>query len=120
MASPGLPLPESDARTGSDEPRGRSTVQRYTTLCRLDSTSKDCEPAVGALRQSRGGSVRIERQRSVSAVLCDASKCTVRRGYTRARLAPGLLYAFPPLALIPPTLARVREQRHTLILIAPH
>ncbi|KAK5935334.1 hypothetical protein CgunFtcFv8_020703 [Champsocephalus gunnari] len=31
-----------------------------------------------------------------------------------------LLYAFPPLALIPPTLARVREQRHTLILIAPH
>ncbi|KAK5890188.1 hypothetical protein CesoFtcFv8_013737 [Champsocephalus esox] len=33
---------------------------------------------------------------------------------------PGLLYAFPPLALISPTLARVREQRHTLILIAPH
>ncbi|KAK5930500.1 hypothetical protein CgunFtcFv8_026728 [Champsocephalus gunnari] len=32
----------------------------------------------------------------------------------------GLLYAFPPLALIPQTLARVREQRHTLILIAPH
>ncbi|KAK5892478.1 hypothetical protein CesoFtcFv8_012851 [Champsocephalus esox] len=32
---------------------------------------------------------------------------------------PGLLYAFPPLALIPPTLARVKEQRHTLILIAP-
>lgn len=33
---------------------------------------------------------------------------------------PVLLYAFPPLALIPLTLARVREHRHTLILIAPH
>ncbi|XP_041860863.1 uncharacterized protein LOC121652254 [Melanotaenia boesemani] len=32
---------------------------------------------------------------------------------------PGLLYAFPPLALIPLTLARVREYGHTLILIAP-
>ncbi|KAK5924745.1 hypothetical protein CgunFtcFv8_017331 [Champsocephalus gunnari] len=32
---------------------------------------------------------------------------------------PDLLYAFQPLALIPPTLARVKEQRHTLVLIAP-
>ncbi|XP_038146283.1 uncharacterized protein LOC119786801 [Cyprinodon tularosa] len=31
-----------------------------------------------------------------------------------------LLYAFPPLALIPPTLARVRAFNHRLILIAPH
>ena len=31
-----------------------------------------------------------------------------------------LLYAFPPLALIPPTLSRVREHGHALILIAPH
>ncbi|XP_075307052.1 uncharacterized protein LOC142368762 [Odontesthes bonariensis] len=30
------------------------------------------------------------------------------------------LYAFPPLALIPPTLSRVREHGHALILIAPH
>ena len=30
-----------------------------------------------------------------------------------------LLYAFPPLSLIPPTLNRVREQGHKLILIAP-
>lgn len=31
-----------------------------------------------------------------------------------------LLYAFPPLALIPPTLLRVREDSLSLILIAPH
>ncbi|XP_062286992.1 uncharacterized protein LOC133992289 [Scomber scombrus] len=31
-----------------------------------------------------------------------------------------LLYAFPPLALIPPTLSRVRDHSHALILIAPH
>lgn len=31
-----------------------------------------------------------------------------------------LLYAFPPLALISPTLCRVRERRLSLILIAPH
>nr|XP_054607225.1 uncharacterized protein LOC129167121 [Nothobranchius furzeri] len=31
----------------------------------------------------------------------------------------GLLYAFPPVALIPSTLLRVRTQRHTLILVAP-
>jgi len=31
-----------------------------------------------------------------------------------------LLYAFPPLALIPPTLARVRAFNHKQILIAPH
>ncbi|XP_049326792.1 uncharacterized protein LOC125787056 [Astyanax mexicanus] len=31
-----------------------------------------------------------------------------------------LLYAFPPLSLISPTLTRVREQRLSLILIAPH
>ena len=31
-----------------------------------------------------------------------------------------LLYAFPPLALILPTLSRVREYGHSLILIAPH
>ncbi|CAL9694240.1 unnamed protein product [Knipowitschia caucasica] len=30
-----------------------------------------------------------------------------------------LLYAFPPISLISPTLARVREQRLSLILIAP-
>ncbi|XP_029973330.1 uncharacterized protein LOC115407110 [Salarias fasciatus] len=30
-----------------------------------------------------------------------------------------LLYAFPPLTLIPPTLDRVREHCHTLVLIAP-
>ena len=30
------------------------------------------------------------------------------------------LYAFPPLALIPPTLSRVREHGHALLLIAPH
>lgn len=30
-----------------------------------------------------------------------------------------LLYAFPPLCLITPTLARVRDQSLTLILIAP-
>ncbi|XP_047205469.1 uncharacterized protein LOC124857922 [Girardinichthys multiradiatus] len=32
---------------------------------------------------------------------------------------PALLYAFPPLELIIPTLARVREGKHSLILIAP-
>ncbi|XP_032363038.1 LOW QUALITY PROTEIN: uncharacterized protein LOC116675032 [Etheostoma spectabile] len=31
-----------------------------------------------------------------------------------------LLYAFPPLALIPPTLSRVREHQCRMILIAPH
>lgn len=31
-----------------------------------------------------------------------------------------LLYAFPPVALISPTLARVRERSHYMILIAPH
>lgn len=31
-----------------------------------------------------------------------------------------LLYAFPPLALILPTMSRVREYSHSLILIAPH
>lgn len=31
-----------------------------------------------------------------------------------------LLYAFPPLALIPSTLARVREHGHDVILVAPH
>lgn len=33
---------------------------------------------------------------------------------------PILLYAFPPLVLIPPTLSKVRDHRHTLILTAPH
>lgn len=31
-----------------------------------------------------------------------------------------LLYAFPPLELIAPTLSRVREEKHSLILVAPH
>ncbi|KAI4820426.1 hypothetical protein KUCAC02_028404 [Chaenocephalus aceratus] len=84
------PLSESDARTRSDEPRGGSAVQRCTTLCRLDSTSNDCESAVGALRPSRGRSVRIKRKCSMSAVLFNARfKRTVRRGRARARLASG-------------------------------
>ncbi|KAK5920946.1 hypothetical protein CgunFtcFv8_024694 [Champsocephalus gunnari] len=66
------PLSESDARTRSDEPRGRSAVQRCTTICRLDSTSNNCESAMGALRPGRGGSVRIKRKRSMSAVLFNA------------------------------------------------
>ena len=33
---------------------------------------------------------------------------------------PELLYAFPPLTLIFPTLSRVREFGHSLVLIAPH
>lgn len=31
-----------------------------------------------------------------------------------------LLYAFPPLELISPTLSRVREEKHSLILVAPY
>ncbi|XP_010773556.1 uncharacterized protein, partial [Notothenia coriiceps] len=84
------PLSESDARTRVIEPRGRLTVQRCTTICRLDSTSNDCEPAVGALRPSRGRSVGIKRKCSLSAFLFNArSKRTVRCGRARAQLASG-------------------------------
>ena len=38
---------------------------------------------------------------------------------TFAHLPWGLLYAFPPLHLIPPLLERVRQERLSVILIAP-
>ncbi|KAK5882552.1 hypothetical protein CesoFtcFv8_021124 [Champsocephalus esox] len=84
------PLSESDTGTGSDAPRDRTTVQWCTTLYRLDSSSKDRESAVGALRRSRVKAVRIKKKCSMTAVLFNARfKRTIRRGRTRTRLTSG-------------------------------
>ncbi|KAK5930341.1 hypothetical protein CgunFtcFv8_026581 [Champsocephalus gunnari] len=96
------PLSENDTSTGCYAPRDRITVKRCTTLFRLDSSSKDRESAVGALRRSRVKSVRKGRKCSMTAVLFNARfKRTVRRGSTRTRLTSGSSVHVPTPGSVP-------------------
>ncbi len=68
---------------------------------------------LGSLWQSSSRPLQLRRQLSLPNLF-------TRSTDTLAHEWPSLpLYAFPPVALLPQVLRRVREQRHKLILIAP-
>ncbi|XP_054870821.1 uncharacterized protein LOC111570364 [Amphiprion ocellaris] len=114
------PVSESHPRPGGSEQGGRPAVQVCAALWGMDTTSSHRRAGVGPLQQSRGGSVCIENAQCPLFFSIRDPGAPLGMD-TLAHIWPlVLLYAFPPLALIPPTLDRVREHRHTLILIALH
>lgn len=99
-------------RARHTEQWGGFTLQRESPVRRVKTEPRSASPGVGEVRLSIRTSLRIAR------------KCTVLSVLLITRLVhpwPNvLLYAFPPLCLITPTLIRVWEQRLSLILMAPY
>ena len=82
------PLPESDARPGSPEHGRGPVVQGRASIRGVDAAPRDCGTDMGPFRSGRGGSVRVERQRAVRAVLLSAQHgCSPRRRHASACLA---------------------------------
>ena len=111
-----------DARPGQTEHRSRSPVKRKSRLRRMGPQPPGSGTGMGEIRPGVRRSLRIAGKRTMSSVLF----CLIMRD--DAPLAVdglahpwpnALLYAFPPLCLISPTLERVREQCLSIILIAP-
>ncbi|KAK7896411.1 hypothetical protein WMY93_021736 [Mugilogobius chulae] len=100
--------------------RGADLLSRASSLQKLDAAQRGCQPDMGEIWKSRGGPIRVTRERVMSPVfLSDGSERTTGPGRVAREWPHVLLYAFPPLELITATLSRVRERRHSLLLVAP-
>lgn len=96
-----------DTCSWSVEQRGGSSVQRKSSIWGMEAPSPSSGTSVAEVQQGCCRSLRIARKHSVS--LADVN--AMLDADALAQLWPNaLLYAFPPLSLISPTLARVREQ----------
>ncbi len=103
---------EGDTCAEQVEPWSRLVVKEQRLLRGMDAP-----PAHGSVREVYGRA-RVDLFTSE-----DNSHCQKKFTKSTDALAhewPSLpLYGFPPIALLPQVLRRVREQRHKLILIAP-
>ncbi|XP_029975893.1 uncharacterized protein LOC115409064 [Salarias fasciatus] len=97
------PVSESHPCPGGSEPGGGPVVQGCAALRGMDVTSSPRGAGVGPLWQSHCGSVRVERERAMSAVFLNTrSRCAARRGRARARLAVGPPICFSPVGFDSP------------------
>lgn len=116
MGQVSCPVIASHTRPRGPEPRSRSLFfPGQPSLQVLDTPQWSCGPDLGHIRQSRGGSV------------CVSKGCNYYKNYSLTdQSAPlgmwslALLYAFPLLELISPTLSQVRAEKHSLIHMAPY
>ncbi len=94
----------------------------WRRMCRAKWT-KEQTCCRGTMSLQRNGRSTCSRFRKFGKSLADNSLCPIFFTKSTDALAhewPSLpLYAFPPVALLPKVLRRVREQRHKLILISP-
>ncbi len=113
MGSEQSELTEGDACAGQNEPRSRHVVEEQCLFRGMDAP-----PARGLENLGSLGRARVDLFSSEV-----NSHCPIFFTKSMDALAhewPSLpLYAFPPVALPPQVLRRVREQRHKLNLIAP-
>lgn len=72
---------------------------------------------MGSLLTSGGGSVRVKGAQFFFLRSVDVPLSVDALAHVWLHV---VLYAFPPLALVPPSLARARDQGHKLILVAVH
>ncbi len=87
-------------------------------LSRNNVSSEDASPAhgsenLGNIWQGSSRLLRLQRQLSLPNLFTRSTDALAQEWPSL------LLYAFPPVALLPQVLRRVREQRHKLRLIAP-
>lgn len=109
-------IPSGDVCYGKPESGGEHALQRHADIQGMDPTSGSGETDLGSLLTSGGGSVRVNgAQFFLRSVDVPLSVDAFAHVWLHV-----MLYAFPPLALVPPTLARVRDQGHKLILVAVH
>ncbi len=96
-------LTKGDACAGQDEPRSRHVVKEQGLLRGMDvPPARDSENLV-SLWQSSSRSLRLRRQLSMPNLFHKEHGCP---GHEWPSLP---LYAFPPIALLPQVLRRVRE-----------
>ncbi len=106
-------LTEGDTCARQNEPRSRHVVKEQCILWGMDAPPARGSDTLGSLWQSSSRPLRLRRQLSLPNLF---TKSTDALAYEWSSL---LLYASPPVALLPQVLRRVREQQHKLILIAP-
>ncbi len=106
-------LTEGDACAGQNEPRSRHVVEEQYLFRGIDAPPARCSENLGSLWQSSSRLLHLRRQLSLPNLFTKSTDALAHEW-------PSLpLYAFPPVALLPQVLRRVREQRDKLILIAP-
>ncbi len=109
-----VPFLEDSSRSGNTEPRSRLSVKTETQAGRMDVEPSDNIPDLGSVWQSGGGPLCFSRVIPMPALVLpefpdDSGHRCVRP----------LLYAFPPIKLIPAILCRVKVSSARLLLIAP-
>lgn len=105
-----------NTRAGNNEQGSRSVVQRESPLRRMDTSPTGGDSVVAEIRTGCG-----QAATQCPLFFSLVGEDTPLGVDALAHLWPNtLLYAFPLLSLIGPTLQRVQEFRHSLILIAPY
>ncbi len=108
MGSAHLAFAETNACTEQIEPWSRHVAMEQCALRGVNAPFVDVSENLGHLWQGRGPPLHLRRQLSLPNLLFE--------GHDWPNL---LLYAFPPIALIPLVIRPVREQEHKVLLVAP-
>ncbi len=111
MGSAQPALAEGSTPAGQTEPRSGYVISEQCPLRGVDAPSAGGSEDLEDLWQGRSRPFRLQRQLSLPNLLFERQL---------AHDWPNLLlYAFPPIALLPQVVRRVREQGHKVLLVAP-
>ena len=113
-----LTLHQSSVYSRCIEQRSGHYVERRPSTGRSEPPSRPGHPYLEQVRQSRGGSVCHTRKRAVRSLVLTEHTRQSSAGSGRVCVSAMLLYAFPPVPLIPRFLDRVQEEQLSAILIA--
>ncbi len=105
-------LAEGSTPAGQTEPRSGYVISEQCPLRGVDAPSAGGSEDLEDLWQGRSRPFRLQRQ-----------LCPIYYSKDRDALAHDwpnlLLYAFPPIALLPQVVRRIRDQGHKVLLVAP-
>ncbi len=114
-----VPFLEDSSRSGNTEPRGRLSVKSETQAGSMDVEPSDSIPDLGSVWQSGSGPLCFSRVIPVPALVLPESPTTLGIDAFAHWWPNVMLYAFPPIKLIPAVLCRVKVSSARLLLIAP-
>ncbi len=106
-------LTKGDACAGQNEPRSRHVVKEEYLFRGMDAPPAHGSENLGNLWQGSSRPLRLQRRLSLPNLFYKEHGCP------GPRMAQPSALCFPPVALLPQVLRRVREQRPKLILIEP-
>ncbi len=113
MGSAQPALAEGSTPAGQTEPRSGYVISEQCPLRGVDAPSAGGSEDLEDLWQGRSRPFRLQRRLSLPNLLFEG------QGRVGPRLAQPPPYAFPPIALLPQVVRRVREQGHKVLLVAP-